>query len=160
MNKIFAATSSTEALAIPTIEVPIKQLHAKAVIPSKAFSSDACYDVSSVEDVFIAPGKVEKVRLGFALALPDGWEAQLRPRSGLSSKGIIGMFGTIDANYRGELSAIILNMSGVAWFCEPGMRVAQMAIRPIYNANFTITAELNETDRGNGGFGSTGLKGV
>ena len=75
----------------------------------------------------------------------------------MSSKGIIGMFGTVDANYRGELCAIILNMSGVAWFCEPGMRVAQMAIRPIADASFQTVVELNETDRGSGGFGSTGL---
>lgn len=139
------------------LDVPMKKLHPDAVLPTRAHDTDACYDVVAVEETTIEPGSVGKVRLGFALALPDGWEAQLRPRSGLCSKGIIGMFGTIDAAYRGELSAIILNMSGVTWTCTPGMRVAQMAIRPVYSANFGITAELNETDRGTGGFGSTGM---
>lgn len=137
--------------------IPIKLLEPRASVPTKAYSTDACYDVTSVETVFIPPGRVERVRLGFALALPPGWEAQIRPRSGLSSKGIVTMFGTVDANYRAEISAIVLNMSGVGWTCEEGMRIAQMAIRPIFDASFQPVLELDRTDRGEGGFGSTGL---
>ena len=77
------------------LDVPMKKLHPDAVLPTRAHDTDACYDVVAVEETTIEPGSVGKVRLGFALALPEGWEAQLRPRSGLCSKGIIGMFGYV-----------------------------------------------------------------
>jgi dUTP pyrophosphatase len=137
--------------------IPIKLFVPHAVIPTKAYSSDACYDVSASENVFIPPMKTEKVKLGFGLQLPPGWEAQIRPRSGLNAKGILALFGTVDANYRGEVCAVIFNASSVPFWVEPGTRVAQMAIRPIYDAVFETTAELEESDRGAGGFGSTGL---
>lgn len=139
------------------LTIPIKLFVDGAMTPSKAYDTDACYDVMAAETVFIAPGRTEKVRLGFGLQLPVGWEAQIRPRSGLSAKGVIALFGTVDAAYRGEVAAIIFNASGQAWSTEPGMRVAQMAIRPVYDTLFEQVAELQASDRGTGGFGSTGL---
>ena len=145
------------------LTIPIKFFSADAgrsFTPVKAYETDACYDVMAAETVFIAPGKVERVRLGFGLQLPVGWEAQIRPRSGLNSKGILALFGTIDAAYRGEVAAVIFNASGQHWSTEPGMRVAQMAIRPIYDTSFTEVVDLEASDRGDRGFGSSGLKGV
>lgn len=142
------------------LTVPIKLFTNSSdfsVVPKKAYSTDACYDVMAAESVFIAAGKTERIRLGFGLQLPVGWEAQIRPRSGLSSKGLIGLFGTVDAAYRGEVAAIVFNASGQPWYVEPGMRVAQMAIRPVFDTVFATVAELEESDRGTGGFGSTGL---
>jgi len=138
--------------------IPIKLFNPLASVPEKAYSTDACYDVMAAENAFIAPFKTVKVKLGFGLQLPPGWEAQLRPRSGLNAKGILSLFGTVDANYRGEICAVIFNASDTAFFVEPGMRVAQMAIRPIFDAVFQTVTVLDESDRGEGGFGSTGLK--
>ena len=111
-------------------------------------------------DVTIAPGDVKLVPCGFAMAVPAGYEAQIRPRSGLALKhGIVlpNSPGTIDANYRGEVSAILGNIGREPFVVRRGMRIAQMVIAPVARAAVMETDELPDTARGGGGFGHTGL---
>ena len=111
-------------------------------------------------DVTIAPGDVELVPCGFAIAVPVGYEAQIRPRSGLALKhGIVvpNAPGTIDADYRGEVSVILGNTGREAFVVRRGMRIAQMVIAPVAKVEVTETADLPDTARGDGGFGHTGV---
>jgi dUTP pyrophosphatase len=97
---------------------------------------------------------------GFALALPEGYEAQIRPRSGLALKhGItcLNSPGTIDADYRGEVAALLINLSDMPFVVEPAMRIAQMVIAPVMQIMWVQVDNLSETERGAGGFGSTGI---
>jgi len=107
----------------------------------------------------IAPGAIAIVSCGFAMALPRGFEAQIRPRSGLAAKHGIGMPnapGTIDCDYRGEVKVPLINLSRDAFVVEPGMRIAQMVIARVERARVETCDRLDDTPRGDGGFGSTG----
>lgn len=111
-------------------------------------------------DVTIAPGDVKLIPCGFYMAVPVGYEAQMRPRSGLALKhGIVlpNSPGTIDADYRGEVCVILANVGGEAFTVHRGMRVAQMVIAPVTRAETAFVEELDETARGEGGFGHTGV---
>ncbi|MGY8985006.1 MAG: dUTP diphosphatase [Sphingomonadales bacterium] len=108
----------------------------------------------------IGPGKQALVPTGFAMALPSGFEAQIRPRSGLAAKNgvtILNTPGTIDADYRGEVKIIIINLGSEPFKIERGMRIAQMVIAPVTQGTWNIVSNLDETKRGSGGFGSTGV---
>ena len=99
------------------------------------------------------------VPTGIAVALPEGYEAQIRARSGLSSKHgvtIVNGVGTIDSDYRGEVGALVINLGSESFVIEPGMRIAQMVIARYDKADWQVVSSLDETDRGIGGFGSTG----
>ena len=112
------------------------------------------------QDVVIAPGDVKLVPCGFYMAVPVGYEAQMRPRSGLATKhGIIlpNSPGTIDADYRGEVCVIMANVGRESFVVSRGMRIAQMVICPVTRAEVAETAELDSTARGEGGFGHTGV---
>ncbi len=101
------------------------------------------------------------VPCGFSIELPTGYEGQVRPRSGLAIKHgvtILNAPGTIDADYRGEVKAMLINMSETTFIIEPGMRIAQLVIAPVSRVTWHQLAELSSTDRGEGGFGSTGTK--
>jgi dUTP pyrophosphatase len=116
-------------------------------------------DVLSAEDVTLAPGARHAVATGLALAIPDGYEVQVRPRSGLALKHGISVPntpGTIDSDYRGELKVIVINLSGEAFAIRRGDRVAQLVLAPVIRAAWDEVAELDDTARGSGGFGSTG----
>ena len=111
-------------------------------------------------DVTIAPGEIRLVCCGFYMAVPVGYEAQLRPRSGLAVKhGIIlpNSPGTIDADYRGEVCVILGNIGREPFVVQRGMRVAQMVIAPVTRAAVAVVEQLSETARGDGGFGHTGV---
>lgn len=127
------------------------------VLPTYAHIGDACCDCYAAEDLTIAYGQIAKVKLGFCLELPSGYEAQIRPRSGLSSKGIIGILGTIDSNYRGEVCAIIQNNSFDDFEIKFGDRICQMKIERVEPVVFKVVEELSDTVRGCNGFGSTGV---
>jgi len=123
-----------------------------------ASGMDVCAACES--DVAIAPGDVKLIPCGFYMALPVGYEAQMRPRSGLALKhGIVlpNSPGTIDADYRGEVCVILANVGGEAFTVHRGMRVAQMVIAPVTRAETAFVEELDETARGEGGFGHTGM---
>ena len=113
------------------------------------------------KSIIILPGRAEMVPTGIAIALPSGFEAQIRPRSGLAAKNgitILNSPGTIDCDYRGEISAMLINHSKVNFKIDRGMRIAQMVITPVVQFNLIKTEILDETKRGVGGFGSTGIR--
>ena len=113
------------------------------------------------KSIIVLPGRAEMVPTGIAIALPSGFEAQIRPRSGLAAKNgitILNSPGTIDSDYRGEISAMLINHSKVNFKIERGMKIAQMVIAPVVQFNLIKTEILDETKRGAGGFGSTGIR--
>ncbi len=110
------------------------------------------------ETVMLQAGKIMVIPLGFAVEIPEGYEMQIRPRSGLARKnGITVITGTIDSDYRGEVGAIVLNTENKSFEINPGDRIAQAVVAPVIKANWIETEELSETRRGEGGFGSTGV---
>lgn len=185
------------------IPVKIKRLHPDAIIPKYAKPGDSGFDLVAVEDVIIAPGDTVLVPTGLAFEIPEGYELQVRPRSGISLRTklrVANSPGTIDAGYRGEVAVIVDNIAqpeisdidmnnrmveygrnnfvdtidGAAikygwvpqlwrtYIIRKGDRIAQGVIAPVERATFVIVDELSETERGSGGFGSTGTiaKGV
>ncbi len=129
--------------------------------PAKAHADDAAYDLRSRTDLMIGPGKVALVPTGLFLELPVGYEAQIRPRSGLALKQSITLLnspGTIDAGYRGEVGCIIFNAGGATFEIRRGDRIAQMVIAELPKIALVESDALSDSDRGTGGFGSTGKK--
>lgn len=143
------------------VRVAIKRLpHGEGLaLPSYATAGAAGMDVLSAEDVTLAPGARHAVATGLALAIPPGFEIQVRPRSGLALKHGISVPntpGTIDSDYRGELRVILINHGEEPFAIARGDRVAQLVLAPVVRAAWDEVGELDETDRGAGGFGSTG----
>lgn len=145
------------------INVKIKRLEGGLDIPlpirmtEHAAGFDLCAAVR--ENVTLQPGEIKLIPCGFAMAIPPGYEAQVRPRSGLSTKfgiTIINAPGTIDADYRGEVHVPLINHGKAAFTVERGMRIAQMLILPVPPVQLVEVEELDETTRGKGGFGHTG----
>ena len=131
-----------------------------AQLPSYAHPGDAGMDVRSIEDVTLAPGARALVRTGLVLELPPDAEAQVRPRSGLALKHgvtVLNTPGTIDAGYRGEVGVILVNLGAEPFVVEKGMKIAQLVVAPVAQAAVVEVAEVDETERGAGGFGSTGV---
>lgn len=140
-----------------TTQVKIKLLSEKAKLPCYQMKQAACMDVHAAVAMRIPPHSVGKVPLGFAMQLPAHSKMEIRPRSGLASKGIIAILGTIDSDYRGEVSAIMHNTTPFAFEVLLGMRIAQMEYYPPKApAVLEEVLILDETDRGTGGFGHTG----
>jgi dUTP pyrophosphatase len=128
-------------------------------LPAYATSGAAGMDVVSAEDVVIAPGARHPVATGLALAIPEGFEIQVRPRSGLALKHGITVPntpGTIDSDYRGELKVLLINHGNEPFAIARGDRVAQLVLAPVVQAAWDEVTSLDETVRGAGGFGSTG----
>jgi dUTP pyrophosphatase len=123
----------------------------------RAYSKDACSDCCSTEDVIIQPGRTAIIPLGFHLALPSGWEAQIRPRSGLSAKDIVVRFGTVDESYTGMVKANVHNESKWPFTVNKYDRVCQIAFREVPAHDLVEVDTLPETDRGDKGFGSSGV---
>lgn len=144
------------------IEIRLKRLpHGDSLpVPAYATAGAAGMDIVSAEDVLIPPGGRHAVATGFAMAIPDGYEVQVRPRSGLALKHGISLPntpGTIDSDYRGELKIIMINLGGETFAIKRGDRIAQLVAAPVQLAEFAEVTELDDTVRGEGGFGSTGL---
>jgi dUTP pyrophosphatase len=144
------------------ITIPLLRLPHGADLPLPAYATDgaAGMDVVSAEDVTLAPGARHAVATGFSMAIPQGYEVQVRPRSGLALKhGItcLNTPGTIDSDYRGEVKVILANLGSEPFPIKRGDRIAQLVPAPVQRANFTEVSSLDETTRGVGGFGSTGL---
>ena len=128
---------------------------------SGAAGLDLLAAIDETKNIIIPPGKAEMIPTGIAIALPFGFEAQIRPRSGLAAKNgitILNSPGTIDSDYRGEISAMLINHSKINFEVERGMRIAQMIIAPVFQLNLVKTENLDKTERGSGGFGSTGIR--
>lgn len=139
------------------IDVKIKMVEG-GIKPAYQRNGDCCLDCYSRENKTIFVGSRDQVALGFCLEMPSEYEAQIRPRSGLSKKGIDISFGTVDENYRGELQATVYNNSVEDFKIEKGDRICQLAIRQAPKINLISVDELSETDRGSKGWGSSGLK--
>ncbi len=143
------------------IEIELKRLPHGEGLPLPAYATEhaAGMDVVSAEDIAIAPGARHAVATGFAIAIPEGYEVQVRPRSGLALKhGItcLNTPGTIDADYRGEVKIILANLGNEVFPVLRGERIAQLVPAPVLRATFREVSQIGETQRGSGGFGSTG----
>ena len=143
------------------IEIEVQRLpHGEGLpLPAGATEHAAGLDVVAAEDVTLAPGQRYAVATGFAVAIPHGYEVQVRPRSGLALKhGItcLNTPGTIDSDYRGEVKVILANLGSEPFEVRRGERIAQLVPAPVLKASFREVDELGETSRGAGGFGSTG----
>lgn len=145
------------------INVKIKRLAGSEGVPMpvKMTEHAAGFDLHAAVEtpVTIGPGEIRLIPCGFAMALPQGYEAQVRPRSGLSSKHgitLVNSPGTIDADYRGQVQAPLINHGKTAFVIERGMRIAQMLVLPVPPVELEEVEELDSTTRGSGGFGHTG----
>ena len=152
--------------AITTVSVEVKRLDhgADLPLPETATALSAGIDLLAAvtEEMSLATGERCIVPTGIAIALPPGFEAQIRPRSGLAIKNgitVLNSPGTIDADYRGEICAILINHGEKDFVIERGMRIAQMIVAPVCQVAWRENDELSQTDRGAGGFGSTGKSG-
>ena len=145
-----------------TITIPLLRLPHGADLPLPAYATDgaAGMDVVSAQDLVLAPGARHAVATGFAMAIPRGFEVQVRPRSGLALKhGItcLNTPGTIDSDYRGEVKVILANLGDEPFEIKRGDRIAQLVPAAVQRAIFEAVDSLDDTQRGVGGFGSTGV---
>ena len=154
-------------IARTKVEVKLAKIAPTAQLPVYGSSHAAGADLHAClsEPIEILPGAYTKVPTGVAIALPEGFEAQVRPRSGLAAKHgltVLNAPGTIDADYRGEISVLLINHGPNAVNINMGDRIAQLVVTPYTHAEFSLVEDaraLGKTSRGSGGFGSTGLKG-
>jgi len=141
------------------MQLKVKKLNPAAILPSYARRGDAGLDLFAVRQLVIEPGRAALVPTGIAVELPSGTEAQVRPRSGLALKHAVTVLntpGTVDEGYRGEVGVILINHGSSAFTVEPGMKIAQMVISPRIEVSVVEADDLSDTERGSGGFGSTG----
>ncbi len=137
--------------------IKVKRLDSKAILPVKAKKGDSGYDLCSIERKPISVGSTVRIKTGLAFQAPEGYELQVRPRSGLSSKGIIVTLGTIDNNYRGDVNIVVTNMGYDKFIINEGDKIAQIVPVAIPHFEIIEVDELSDTVRGSDGFGSTGL---
>ncbi len=153
--------TSPETIAPEKITVPIRQLDPELPLPVYAHPGDAGADLLCAEDFTLEPGERRLVPTGIALALPEGWVGLVHPRSGLAVKygiTLVNAPGTIDAGYRGEVKVCLLNTDRAeAVHFSRGDRIAQLVLQRVGHADFVPSADLEDSARGEGGFGSTGL---
>ena len=137
----------------------IKKLDNEAIIPNYQTKGASGFDLHSIEDVLLNPGERKLIKTGLAFEIEDGYEVQIRPRSGLAYKygiTVLNSPGTIDSDYRGEIKVLLINHSNEAFNIKKGDRIAQAVLAKVIEANIIEVKELNVTSRGDKGFGSTG----
>ncbi len=144
-------------------KILIKKLSEEAIIPKYETDGSSGMDICAniKKEIKIQSGDKALIPSGFSLSIPKGFEVQIRPRSGLAAKkgiSVLNSPGTIDADYRGEIKIILINLSKEEFTVEKNMRIAQMVVAPIIQVNLEEVEELPKTSRGSGGFGSTGTK--
>ena len=144
-------------------EILIKRLSKNISLPKYETDGSSGMDLAAnIENkIKIAPGKSAIIPTGLSVSIPKNFEIQIRPRSGLAAKNKISVLntpGTIDADYRGELKVILINLGDTTFIIEKGLRIAQMVLCPVIKATLKEVETLEETKRGSGGFGSTGIK--
>jgi len=140
--------------------IKVKRLNLDAVLPRYKTHGSSGMDLCSTERLGIGINEIKLVSTGIAVAVPEGYEAQVRSRSGLALKGIfvLNSPGTIDQDYRGEVKVILANFGSDVFHIEKGDRIAQLVIAPLVHAELVEVNDLDSTLRGGGGFGSTGIK--
>jgi dUTP pyrophosphatase len=142
------------------MKLKVKKIHFDAKTPEYAHPGDAGLDLFSIEEAKLLPGSSRLIRTGIIIELPDGMEAQIRPRSGLALKHqvtVLNAPGTIDAGYRGEVGVIIINHGKEAFHIHKGMKIAQMIIQRVLRVEVEVVDELSDSQRGADGFGSSGV---
>ena len=144
-------------------KIQIKKLSSEVLTPKYETAGSSGMDIAAFieKDIIINPGDKTLVPTGFSLSVPQGYEVQIRPRSGLAAKKgitVLNTPGTIDSDYRGEIKVILINLSKDVFVIKNGERIAQMVICPIEQVTVEEVKELSETDRGTSGFGSTGTR--
>lgn len=144
------------------IELPVTRLRAGVALPAQAYPGDAGLDLAADEHVTLAPGERAVVGTGLAVAIPAGYAGLVVPRSGLAARhGLseVNAPGLVDSGYRGELKVIVLNTDRETPFAiEPGMRIAQLVVVALPDVSVVEVGELPDSERGNGGFGSSGVR--
>ncbi len=142
------------------MKLKVKRLNKNAVLPQYAHAGDAGLDLFSIERKEIPPGESAVIKTGIVIELPENTEAQVRPRSGLALNHqvtVLNTPGTIDHGYRGEVRVILINHGKSSFIVEEGMKIAQMVIQPVLTVEVVPVVDVSDTQRGKGGFGSTGL---
>jgi dUTP pyrophosphatase len=142
-----------------SVTVRVKMLSPDAKMPQAARAGDVAYDLYSAVDYELKPMERYAISTGIAVEIPEGFEGQVRPRSGVAMKEgvtVLNTPGTIDSGYRGEVKTIMINLGDRPFHITKGMRISQLAIRPVPIVIFIEVDELSDTERGEGGFGSTG----
>ena len=149
------------------MNIGVKKIHENAVIPQFAHATDTGFDLFTVENTIIQANKKSIVRTGLIFDLPYGWGIQVRNKSGITVKGVPNLLGynaditvyigTIDSAYRGELGIMVKNETEETIVIPSGTKLAQGVLEKVYQCTFEEIEEVSETDRGNGGFGSTGV---
>lgn len=141
------------------MKIKFKKLNEEALIPEFQTKGSAGMDIHSIESVTLNPMDFKIVKTGLAVEIPNGYEIQVRPRSGMACKKgitVINSPGTIDADYRSEIGVGLINLSNSSTLISKGDRIAQLIVNKIEYPEVEVVSELSETDRGSGGFGSTG----
>jgi dUTP pyrophosphatase len=141
------------------MQLRFQKLHPDAIIPQYQHDGDSGVDLHAIKATAIAPHTTALIATGLAAEIPPGTELQIRPRSGLALKHsltVLNTPGTIDASYRGEIGVILINHGKATFYVNAGMRIAQMVMSPIIQAEIIEVNELSDTSRSSGGFGSTG----
>jgi dUTP pyrophosphatase len=144
---------------MPTLILKVKRISAVSRLPSAARSGDAGLDLFSIDTVRLEPGRSRLIRTGIAIELPEGTEAQIRPRSGLALEHqvtVLNAPGTVDQGYRGEIGVILINHGAKVFEVVTGMRIAQLVVKPVLDVIVAEVSEITLTERGGSGFGSTG----
>lgn len=149
------------------MNIKVKRIHDKAVMPIFAHPTDTGFDLFTVENTVINPHRKAIVRTGLIFDLPYGWGVQVRNKSGITMNGVPNLLGdnadidvyigTIDSAYRGELGIMVKNVSNEILIIPAGTKLAQGVLEKVYQCTFTEVEEVSNTDRGEGGFGSTGV---
>jgi dUTP pyrophosphatase len=138
------------------MELKVKKIHKDAKLPSYGHVGDAGLDLFSVMDCVLKGGEARAISTGIQVAIPDGYVGMIWDKSGISLQNIHRLAGVVDSGYRGEVKVVMTNLSTEAFSIEKGMKIAQMLIQPVSKVKVVDSEELDDTSRGEGGFGSTG----
>lgn len=139
------------------MELKVKRIHPEAKIPCYGHPGDAGMDLFAVQDHVLMPGETWAVPTGIQVAIPEGHAGLIWDKSGISLKGVHRLAGVVDAGYRGEVRVVMVNLGREPFVIKAGMKISQMLIQPVALARIVEAEDLDDTSRGEGGFGSTGL---
>ncbi len=139
------------------MELKVKRIHPEARLPVYGHPGDAGLDLFSVIDREIGPGELFAVPTGIQIAVPEGHAGLVWDKSGISLQGVHRLAGVIDAGYRGEVRVVLVNLGAAPFAVRKGMKVAQLLVQPVSSVSVVESGDLDDTTRGEGGFGSTGL---
>jgi dUTP pyrophosphatase len=139
------------------MELKVKRIHSEAKLPCYGHKGDAGLDLFSGVDCFLGAGEVKAIPTGIKVSIPQGHVGLIWDKSGISLKGVHKLAGVVDAGYRGEVQVVMVNLGRQPYTVKKGLKIAQMLIQPIMEVRVVESDELDDTSRGEGGFGSTGL---